>query len=129
MRALADHSTTEPTGCRSGYVATGSACVAPTSASSTTRASSSASSTVKPTTTTRASTSATTSRVSTSTSAAPAASSTGWPTSGGLIAGGYYPDWVEDVMPPEALNYKMFDLINYGASHGRVLCRLPSGHD
>ncbi|TNY19076.1 glycoside hydrolase [Rhodotorula diobovata] len=113
MRALADHSTTEHTGCRSGYVATGSACVAPTSASSTTRASSSASSTVKPTTTTRASTSATTSRVSTSTSAAPAASSTGWPTSGGLIAGGYYPDWVEDVMPPEALNYKMFDLINY----------------
>jgi chitinase len=33
-----------------------------------------------------------------------------------MIAGGYYPDWVEDVMPPEAVNYKLFDLINYCAS-------------
>ncbi|GAA6056603.1 hypothetical protein JCM3770_006662 [Rhodotorula araucariae] len=69
--------------------------------------------TAQPTTTSRAtsaSSSASSSRPTT-TSAAPAA--TGWPTSGGPIAGGYYPDWVEDIMPPEALNYKMFDLINY----------------
>ncbi|GAA6029711.1 hypothetical protein JCM8097_001014 [Rhodosporidiobolus ruineniae] len=65
--------------------------------------------TSRATTTTRAS--STTTRTTTTTS--PAATSTGWPAHGGQIAGGYYPDWVEDVMPPEAINFKEFDLINY----------------
>ncbi|GAA5927503.1 hypothetical protein JCM3775_006001 [Rhodotorula graminis] len=86
----------------------------PKSPSFSTGGSSSSSSTVVSSTSSAAPTS-TTSHVSTSTSAAPSATatSTGWPTSGGQIAGGYYPDWVQDVMPPEKLNYKMFDLINY----------------
>ena len=89
--------------------------------------SSSSSSTVASATSSVAPTS-TTSPASSSTSAAPTATatSTGWPTSGGQIAGGYYPDWVEDVMPPEALNYKMFDLINYGASLSLSVPSLPT---
>ncbi|BGP38961.1 hypothetical protein JCM10450v2_002918 [Rhodotorula kratochvilovae] len=70
-----------------------------------------ATTTAQATTTSRATSSAASSSRTTTTSAAPTA--TGWPTSGSFIAGGYYPYWVEDIMPPEALNYKMFDLINY----------------
>ncbi|GAA5895066.1 hypothetical protein JCM6882_008275 [Rhodosporidiobolus microsporus] len=82
--------------CRTGYTLSGSTCVAASSA-----------------TTSAAATSATTSRTSTSTSASASATSTGWPSHGGPVAGGYYPDWVEDVMPPEALDMSKFDLIHF----------------
>ncbi|GAA5821856.1 hypothetical protein JCM11251_004747 [Rhodosporidiobolus azoricus] len=73
--------------CRSGYTLTGdNSCVA--------------GSTSAPATTT-------------TTSSTPSATSTGWPAHGGPVAGGYYPDWVEDVMPPEALDMSKFDLIHY----------------
>lgn len=51
-----------------------------------------------------------------STSAAAVATGTSWPTSGGLLAGGYYPDWTANILPPWAVNYKMFDIINFGST-------------
>ncbi|BGO98421.1 Chitinase [Rhodotorula toruloides] len=81
------------------------------SSTTTTRAASSTT-TSKPTTTAAPSTTSKASTTTTTTTTSAAPSSTSWP-SGPMIAGGYYPDWVEDVMPPEAVNYKLFDLINY----------------
>ncbi|GAA5944465.1 glycoside hydrolase family 18 protein [Sporobolomyces koalae] len=50
---------------------------------------------------------------STSVASESTAASTMWPRSGKQIAGGYYPDWEGDNLPPEQINYKMFDLINF----------------
>ncbi|BGO90605.1 hypothetical protein NBRC10512v2_002857 [Rhodotorula toruloides] len=86
------------------FTSVGSASSSSAPSSTTTSRAASSTTTSKPTTTAAPST------TSTTTSAAP--TSTGWP-NGPMIAGGYYPDWVEDVMPPEAVNYKLFDLINY----------------
>ncbi|GAA6023500.1 hypothetical protein JCM11491_006602 [Sporobolomyces phaffii] len=72
-----------------------------TSVSKPTSTSTVASSTAKPTLTT-----STTSVTPTSTAAV-------FPRSGKQISGGYYPDWEESNLPPEKINYKMFDLINY----------------
>ncbi|BGP14946.1 hypothetical protein JCM10213_007252 [Rhodosporidiobolus nylandii] len=78
-----------------------------------------------------ASAKASSSKTSTSTSAAASATSSTWPAHGGQIAGGYYPDWVEDVMPPEKINFKEFDLINYSfaipGSDGKVSLSSWSG--
>lgn len=96
------------------FASTVSSSSAPAS-TTTTRAAASSTTTLKPTTTAAATiTTATTAATTTATSSA-APTATGWP-NGPMIAGGYYPDWVEDVMPPEAVNYKLFDLINYCAS-------------
>lgn len=89
------------------FTSVGSASSSSAPSSTTTSRAASSTTTSKPTTTAAPST------TSTTTSAAP--TSTGWP-NGPMIAGGYYPDWVEDVMPPEAVNYKLFDLINYCSS-------------
>ncbi|GAA6062786.1 hypothetical protein JCM10212_002155 [Sporobolomyces blumeae] len=88
-----------------------------TTASSTTTATATTTTTVKATTTTvkTTTTAKTTTKTTTSTSTTTSASATAttWPTSGKQIAGGYYPDWEGDNLPPEKINYKMFDLINF----------------
>ncbi|BGP23731.1 glycoside hydrolase [Rhodotorula toruloides] len=77
--------------------------------SATTSRASSSTTTSEPTTTAATTTTTTTTTMATT---SPSPTSTGWP-NGAMIAGGYYPDWVADVMPPEAVNYKLYDLINY----------------
>ncbi|GAA5950408.1 hypothetical protein JCM21900_003725 [Sporobolomyces salmonicolor] len=86
----------------------------PSKASTTVEASttSKASTTPKATTTSVAWTTAETTTTATTTSSAATSTST-WPASGGMIAGGYYPDWEGDNLPPESINYKLFDLINF----------------
>lgn len=37
-----------------------------------------------------------------------------WPSSGGMIAAAYYPDWEGTSLPPSKVNYALFDLINFG---------------
>ncbi|GAA6001318.1 glycoside hydrolase family 18 protein [Rhodotorula paludigena] len=86
--------------CRSGFTNTGTGCTltsaAPTSSSVlTTSAASTRSITSTATTTT--------------TSSAPSATAT----SHGMLAAGYYPYWVEDTMPPEDVDWSLYDIINY----------------
>ncbi|KAK4705493.1 chitinase, partial [Phenoliferia sp. Uapishka_3] len=83
------------------------------SAASATSTSSTATTTTKavPTTTTLALHPSTTSKT-TSTSSAPSATSTSWPT-GGMISAAYYPDWDGDLVPPSAVDFSLFDLIDF----------------
>jgi len=94
------------------FTAGTSSSVAPSSTSSSQESSRPSS---KPTSTVVSSVTSTSTviKTSTTTSVVPTQSSVTWPVSGKQISGGYYPDWEGDNLPPEKINYKMFDLINF----------------
>lgn len=78
--------------------------------------SSSASSTSKPasTTTTSKPTTTTTSKPVTTTTTTTTTSAAPTPTGEKKLSGAYYPSWVTDTLPPSKINYRLFDVINFG---------------
>lgn len=43
----------------------------------------------------------------------PVISSSTWPSSGGMIAAAYYPDWEGTTLPPSKINFELYDLIDF----------------
>lgn len=90
----------------------------PSGSSSTTTTTPASTTTSKPavTTTTSKPVTTTTSKpvtTTTTTTTSSAPSSTGWPAEK-MLSGAYYPSWVGDVLAPNQINYRLFDVINFG---------------
>lgn len=43
----------------------------------------------------------------------PTATTATWPKGGSMIAAAYFPDWTADILPPDAVDFNLFDLIDF----------------
>lgn len=104
-----------------------------TSASSSSTTTTTSKTTTRPatTTTSKATTTTrpvvtTTRPVATTTTTTAQSSPTGWPAEK-MLAGAYYPSWVSDTLSPSQVNYRLYDVINFGTSPLRLIGRPEFG--